>query len=241
MRLLGLDTLAPDGADAGVLGERQLAWVADRLGRDDKRPVLIFMHHPPFSLGLPLDWTRCADGDDLAQLVPAHPRVLGVICGHVHRAARLAWAGTIGGVCPPVAWEIPLDLAPGAAPYLVPQSPAFQLHVVDPELGLVSHSQYVTVERLFRSGGSAVVSTATRRESAMTRARDDTAVFASYNIHKCVGVDRRFDPDRVASGDRRGRRRRDRAAGGRPALRRPGRAARPGADRAARPGWCRCR
>ena len=144
VRLLGLDTLAPDGADAGVLGERQLAWVADRLGRDDKRPVLIFMHHPPFSLGLPLDWTRCADGDDLAQLVQAHPRVVGVICGHVHRAARLAWAGTIGGVCPPVAWEIPLDLAPGAAPYLVPQSPAFQLHVVDPELGLVSHSQYVT-------------------------------------------------------------------------------------------------
>lgn len=25
-----------------------------------------------------------------------------------------------------------------------------------------------------------------------------TAVFASYNIHKCVGVDRRFDPGRVA-------------------------------------------
>ena len=33
----------------------------------------------------------------------------------------------------------------------------------------------------------------------MTRTRDDTAVFASYNIHKCVGVDRRFDPDRVAT------------------------------------------
>jgi len=27
---------------------------------------------------------------------------------------------------------------------------------------------------------------------------DGTAVFASYNIHKCVGVDRRFDPGRVA-------------------------------------------
>jgi endonuclease/exonuclease/phosphatase family metal-dependent hydrolase len=25
-----------------------------------------------------------------------------------------------------------------------------------------------------------------------------TAVFASYNIHKCVGIDRRFDPERVA-------------------------------------------
>jgi endonuclease/exonuclease/phosphatase family metal-dependent hydrolase len=33
----------------------------------------------------------------------------------------------------------------------------------------------------------------------MVRSRDGTAVFASYNIHKCVGVDRRFDPGRVAA------------------------------------------
>jgi len=32
----------------------------------------------------------------------------------------------------------------------------------------------------------------------MTDTGAATAVFASYNIHKCVGVDRRFDPDRVA-------------------------------------------
>lgn len=33
----------------------------------------------------------------------------------------------------------------------------------------------------------------------MARAREGTAVFASYNIHKCLGVDRRFDPGRVAA------------------------------------------
>ena len=32
----------------------------------------------------------------------------------------------------------------------------------------------------------------------MARSGPTTAVFASYNIHKCVGVDRRFDPGRVA-------------------------------------------
>ena len=31
----------------------------------------------------------------------------------------------------------------------------------------------------------------------MAARRGGSAVFASYNIHKCVGVDRRFDPDRV--------------------------------------------
>ena len=31
----------------------------------------------------------------------------------------------------------------------------------------------------------------------MAAPKDDRAVFASYNIHKCVGSDRRFDPERV--------------------------------------------
>ena len=31
----------------------------------------------------------------------------------------------------------------------------------------------------------------------MAARRGGSAIFASYNIHKCVGVDRRFDPDRV--------------------------------------------
>jgi 3',5'-cyclic AMP phosphodiesterase CpdA len=154
VRLIGLDTLQ-DGSDEGELGAAQLAWVAEQLERDDPRPVLVFMHHPSFALGLALDWTRCRDGDALARLVAAHPRVLGVICGHVHRAARVAWAGTTGGVCPPVAWEIPLDLPMGATPYLVPQSPAFQLHVYEPRLGLVSHTEYVTGFGLPRGGQQA--------------------------------------------------------------------------------------
>lgn len=146
VRLIGLDTLAPDGAAAGVLGEAQLAWVADRLALDDPRPILVFMHHPPFSVGLAMDWTRVAEGNQLGALVMAHPRVLGVTCGHLHRAARLAWAGTIGGVSPSVAWEIPLDMPTDAVPVLVPSDPAFQLHVLHPELGLVTHSQTVTID-----------------------------------------------------------------------------------------------
>ena len=35
------------------------------------------------------------------------------------------------------------------------------------------------------------------RRSSMAARRGGSAVFASYNIHKCVGVDRRFDPERV--------------------------------------------
>lgn len=144
VRIIGLDTLAPHGGAAGVLGEVQLAWLRDQLAVQDPRPVFIILHHPPFWLSLPhVDWSQCADGADLGALVLANRRVLGVSCGHVHRTAQIGWAGTIGNVCPSVAWELPLDLAEDEAPRLVPQDPAFQLHVYDPEIGLVTHTEYV--------------------------------------------------------------------------------------------------
>lgn len=145
VRLIGLDTLAPDHDSAGVIGEAQLAWLGERLAATDPRPVIVFMHHPPFRIGFPPDDTRCYDGDDLGRLLLGHERVLGVVCGHHHRTARVAWAGTSGGVCPAVAWEIPLGIRPEDPVRLAPQNPAFQLHVVDPELGLVTHTQYVAV------------------------------------------------------------------------------------------------
>ena len=74
----------------------------------------------------------------------------------------------------------------------------------------------------------------------MARTREGTAVFASYNIHKCVGVDRRFDPGRVAAviaevgADVIALQEADRRFGDRAGL----------LDLAAierAPGWCRCR
>lgn len=144
LRILALDTLAPHGGSAGVLGETQLAWLKDRLAADDPRPVFIILHHPPFWLGLPhVDWSQCADGADLGALLLDNRRVIGVSCGHVHRTAQIGWAGTIGNVCPSVAWELPLGLREDEAPRLAPQDPGFQLHVYDPEIGLVTHTEYV--------------------------------------------------------------------------------------------------
>jgi len=155
VRLLGLDTIGANDSPDGLIGDAQLAWVADRLAGKDRRPVLVFMHHPPFRLGLPMDPSRCHDGDDLARVLIGHRRVLGATCGHVHRTARIGWAGTIGSVCPSVAWEIPLDLAPDGEILLVRQSPAFQLHIFDPELGLVTHTEYVMLpEATNRATGS---------------------------------------------------------------------------------------
>jgi endonuclease/exonuclease/phosphatase family metal-dependent hydrolase len=44
-----------------------------------------------------------------------------------------------------------------------------------------------------RGKGEVPASTADDRAPS----RNNTLLFASYNVHKCVGIDRRFDPDRV--------------------------------------------
>lgn len=135
LRLLCLDTL-DEGLASGLLCAVRLAWLATALAADD-RPVLVFMHHPPFRVGQPhADASNCRDGDRLAAL--AAGRLAGVACGHVHLAVDGAWAGAPASVCPAVSWEAALD-TPLDRPFrLVPQRPGFRLHDWRPELGLVS-------------------------------------------------------------------------------------------------------
>lgn len=144
LRLIGLDTLAAEGASGGLLCDARLDWIAARLAEAPGRDVVLFMHHPPFATGIGfMDRIACANGDRLADLVAAHGRVLRVLCGHVHRPAHMAFGGAIASICPGVAYQVPLDLGPEAAPRLLPQPPAYQLHVWTPA-GLVTHTDYLS-------------------------------------------------------------------------------------------------
>ena len=50
--LLFLDTNEP-GTDEGVYCELRHAWLREQLAQHHDRPVFLFMHHPPFDVGLP--------------------------------------------------------------------------------------------------------------------------------------------------------------------------------------------
>ncbi len=143
LTILALDTL-DEGQPAGLLCDERIAWVTERLDEAVGRSVMIFMHHPPFTIGQPVaDGSNCRGGERLGQLVARHGGVLTVSCGHVHRAAHRAWAGTVGNVCPSVAWEVALDQPAGGPVHLVPQSPAYQLHDWRPDTGLVTRSRFL--------------------------------------------------------------------------------------------------
>ena len=50
LRLVALDT-SVEGHHQGCVPEERAKWLDEVLGNEAKKPTLIFMHHPPFSIG----------------------------------------------------------------------------------------------------------------------------------------------------------------------------------------------
>lgn len=92
VRLVFLDTL-DEGAVAGKLCERRLAWLDRRLG-EAPADAFIFMHHPPFDIAFPpLDAVKLADSQALADVLRRHGNVRNIFAGHVHRLCSGTWNG----------------------------------------------------------------------------------------------------------------------------------------------------
>jgi 3',5'-cyclic AMP phosphodiesterase CpdA len=143
LRLIGLDTVVA-GRPEGGLGADRLAWLEARLGEERDRHTILFMHHPPFVTGIGhMDAQRLLDGDALRDVVARHPQVERVLCGHLHRAIQVRFAGTIASTAPSVAHQVALDLRPDGPSAFTLEPPAFQLHLWRDDTGLISHTRAV--------------------------------------------------------------------------------------------------
>lgn len=99
-RLIFLDTLDRSGPQDGTLCDKRLAWLGDRIAEATGRPLYIFMHHPPFPVGMArLDRMALRDGDALAAVL-AKADVRHMFFGHLHRTIAGSWRGIPISVCP---------------------------------------------------------------------------------------------------------------------------------------------
>lgn len=138
VRLLALDS-SVDGKPYGRLGAAQLDWLAARLGEDAEKPVIVMLHHPPFKTGIGhMDFSMLKDAEALAAVIQAHPQVERVLCGHVHRAVQVRFAGTIAQIAPGSAHQIKLVLGAGRGPWNS-EPPGLLLHCWQEETGLITH------------------------------------------------------------------------------------------------------
>jgi 3',5'-cyclic-AMP phosphodiesterase len=141
LRLIVCDSTMP-GHEEGLMDVERRVWLEGELATEPAIPTIVAMHHPPLLTGMPAfdaiglpEVERLAIGD----LVDAHPQVMRVVAGHVHRAIF----GTVGRcgvvVCPSTHLQAPLEIGTTELS-LVHERPAFALHsAVDG--GVASHIQ----------------------------------------------------------------------------------------------------
>ena len=127
LNLICLDTL-DEGKEGGWLCLDRLGWLDGTLSAH-RAPSLIFLHHPPFDCGIGgMDAIKLANSGALAEVLAKHAHVIGLSCGHVHRAVFTLWAGIPASICPSPAHQIHLDTRPGAPLAWTLEPGGFLLH-----------------------------------------------------------------------------------------------------------------
>lgn len=113
LRLIVLDTLE-EGRHGGAFCDARAAWFTARLDEAPEARTLVVLHHPPMEVGIA--WMNTDPSEPwverLAACVRGRSNIVGMICGHIHRAIATTWEGTLVATCPSTAPQVALDLRP---------------------------------------------------------------------------------------------------------------------------------
>ena len=106
---LFLDTLKGPTSE-GEYCARRRDWLTGQLRKAANDPVWIFMHHPPFDIGIPyMDRIKLEDPEAFAEVISEHGNIRHIFFGHVHRAAFVHWRGIPCTCLPSTNHQIPLN------------------------------------------------------------------------------------------------------------------------------------
>ena len=107
-RFLCLDTKKDEPVSAGQYCKKRMSWLNNELSKTNK-DVYIFMHHPPFEVGVPyMDRINLDEAEAFGDLISSYKNVRHIFFGHVHRAVFLTWQGITCSACPGINHQIPL-------------------------------------------------------------------------------------------------------------------------------------
>lgn len=84
IRLIGLDTLV-EGQGQGMLSSESLSFLRAALSEAGTAPVLLALHHPPFSCGIGfMDDIGLSNRQALRDVVSTYKGTVRLVCGHIH-------------------------------------------------------------------------------------------------------------------------------------------------------------
>ena len=140
-RFLFLDT-HDEGSRAGRYCARRLDWLNEQLATAADRDVFLFMHHPPFPVGIPsLDRIGLVDVDDFVSTIDRYRNVRHVFFGHAHRPISGHWRKISFSTLFATNHQVALDFTSGGKPRYTHEGPVYGIVLVDAER-VVVHSQH---------------------------------------------------------------------------------------------------
>lgn len=84
IQMIGLDTLV-EGQGGGTLDDETIAFLSDALLNAGTTPILLALHHPPFTSGIQfMDRIGLEGVDVFTDLVSRHRGEIRLVCGHIH-------------------------------------------------------------------------------------------------------------------------------------------------------------
>ena len=140
-RFLFLDT-HDEMSKAGRYCARRLHWLNEQLATAADRGVFLFMHHPPFPVGIPsLDRIGLVDADDFVATIDRHDNVRHVFFGHAHRPISGHWRKISFSTLFATSHQLALDFTPGEEPRYTHEGPVYGIVLIDAER-VVIHTQH---------------------------------------------------------------------------------------------------
>lgn len=139
VRLVAVDTLS-DRSNQGDFCQIRADSLRAILAEETTKPTVVFMHHPPFEVlesDYPVQFASWDGVERMSRALDGQRHVLGMFCGHTHRNVT----GAVGGVPVSSTPSVAVDLRLGEYPAAFETAPAYKIHRIDAEQGIVSEIQ----------------------------------------------------------------------------------------------------
>jgi 3',5'-cyclic AMP phosphodiesterase CpdA len=127
------------GASWGSFCERRAAWLAEELTRSAPQPVMLYIHHPPCTVGMPaMDQISLRETHYLREAVLPHcKRIRHLFFGHLHRPMAGSWMGIPLSTVRGTNHQVALQMKQALHPLGSHEPPQFAVVIVDEESTIV--------------------------------------------------------------------------------------------------------